>query len=181
MKWSLKELNQASEAPIHFTENLDLNEALKSRRSDIIKVSTVHVDGMFSIDELGVLGYMKVNCTVTLPSSRSFQPVDLELNFDVTEHYLSHYNPDLSSFEDTDVVIVLKDDILNLADVIEDNILLQIPMQVLSVDEKRDDAVIPSGDDWSVIREEQLQKNNHKKDNIDPRLAKLKNFFDEDK
>ena len=47
MKWSLKELNQASEAPIHFTENLDLNEALKSRRSDIIKVSTVHVDGMF--------------------------------------------------------------------------------------------------------------------------------------
>ena len=80
-----------------------------------------------------------------------------------------------------DVVIVLKDDILNLADVIEDNILLQIPMQVLSVDEKRDDAVMPSGDDWSVIREEQLQKNNHKKDNIDPRLAKLKNFFDEDK
>ncbi len=52
MKWSLKELNQASEAPIHFTENLDLNEALKSRRSDIIKVSIVHVDGMFSVDEL---------------------------------------------------------------------------------------------------------------------------------
>ena len=40
---------------------------------------------------------------------------------------------------------------------------------------------MPSGDDWSVIREEQLQKNNHEKDNIDPRLAKLKNFFDEDK
>src|SRR5699024_1465733 len=149
MKWSLKELNQASEAPIHFTENLDLNEALKSRRSDIIKVLTVHVDGMYSVNKIGVLDNIKLNCTITLTYSRSFQPVDLELNFDVTEHYLSHYNPNLSNFEDTDVVIVLKDDILNLADVIEDNILLQIPMQVLSVDEKRDDAVMPSGNDWS--------------------------------
>lgn len=178
MKWSLKELNQAIVEPISFNETLDLSSDLKELRPDLIDVKPVKVDGLFSVDELGVLGYYKVSCDLVLPSTRSFEPVEITLNFDVTEHYLSHHQPDMSEFENTDVVIILEDDILDLSKVIEDNILLQIPMQVLSAKEASSDQPLPNGDDWDVLTEDSKREN--RTQTIDPRFAKLKDFFSEE-
>ena len=129
MKWSLNELRQAGSEPIMVNEELDLTSALKKRRPEIISASKVAVQGLFSVDKLGVLGYFKVQVELTLPSTRSLEPTVLPLSFEVTEHYVSYHEHDLSGFEDTDVVIVLDKDILDFDRVIEDNILLQIPMQ----------------------------------------------------
>ncbi len=61
---------------------------------------------------------------------------------------------------------------------IEDNILLQIPMQVLTKAEQQDDATMPNGGDWNVISEGELKKMQKDEDGVDPRLAKLKDFFE---
>ena len=114
MKWSLNELRQTADEPLMFEETLDLKDSLKQRRPDILDVSDVLVKGIFSVDELGVLGYAKVKVKIVLPSSRSLEPAELDLNFDFTEHYVSYHERDLSRFEDTDVVIVLENDILDL-------------------------------------------------------------------
>ena len=84
---------------------------------------------------------------------------------------------DLSRFEDTDVVMVLPNDILDLDNAICDNILLQIPMQVLTATEQSSDESMPSGNDWSVVSESQLKKSRKDEDGVDPRLSKLKDFF----
>ena len=179
MKWSWNELRQTGAKPLQFDETLEMQAKLKQRNADIIAVSPVRVKGVFSVDELGVLGYMQVEVKVTLPSTRSLQPTEVLLNFDLTEHYVSHHDVDLSRFEDTDVVIVLEDDILDLVSVVEDNILLQIPMQVLTEEEQQADAILPSGQDWNLVSEDQLNK--QQENQVDPRLAKLKDFFkDED-
>lgn len=177
MKWSWNELRQSGAKPLQFDETLEIQNDLIKRNTDILAVSPVRVKGVFSIDELGVLGYMQVEVKVTLPSTRSLQPTEVCLNFDLTEHYVSRHNVDLSRFEETDVVIVLEDDILDLKSVIEDNILLQIPMQVLTEEEQKADAILPSGRDWNLVSEDQLNK--QQENQVDPRLAKLKDFFKE--
>ncbi|WGN89281.1 YceD family protein [Ligilactobacillus faecis] len=178
MKWSLNELRQTVDEPLRFKEVLDLKADLMKRRPDILDVSDVLVEGLFSVDELGVLGYLKIKTTVVLPSTRSLEPATIALDFDLTEHYVSFHERDLSRFEDTDVVIILENDILDLKSVVEDNILLQIPMQVLTEAERKADASLPTGSDWSVISEGQLKKLQKDKDGIDPRFAKLKDFFE---
>ncbi len=174
MKWSLNELRQTADEPLMFEETLDLKASLTKRRPEILDVSPVLVKGVFSVDELGVLGYAKVKTTVTLPSTRSLEPAEVDLEFEFHER-------DLSRFEDTDVVIVLENDILDLNSVIEDNILLQIPMQVLTKAEQQDDATMPNGGDWNVVSEGELKKMQKDEDGVDPRLAKLKDFFENTK
>lgn len=180
MKWSLNELRQAGSEPIMVNEELDLTLALKKRRPEIISASKVAVQGLFSVDKLGVLGYFKVQVELTLPSTRSLEPTVLPLSFEVTEHYVSYHEHDLSGFEDTDVVIVLDKDILDFDRVIEDNILLQIPMQVLTkAEQQAQSKQMPSGQDWRVVSESQLEQLRKDEKTLDPRLAKLADFFGE--
>ena len=56
MKWSLNELRQTADEPLMFEETLDLKASLTKRRPEILDVSPVLVKGVFSVDELGVLG-----------------------------------------------------------------------------------------------------------------------------
>ncbi len=84
MKWSLNELRQTADEPLMFEETLDLKASLTKRRPEILDVSPVLVKGVFSVDELGVLGYAKVKTTVTLPSTRSLEPAEVYLEFEFT-------------------------------------------------------------------------------------------------
>lgn len=181
MKWSLNELRQAKESPIEFETTLDLQAALKERREDLIATAPVQVKGIFTLDQRGVLGSFNVKTQIEVPSTRTFEPVSIPLDFDFSEYYVSQHQEDLSQFDDLDVVIILENDVLMLEDVIVDNILLQIPMQILSEEEQQAEyEEMPQGKSWGVLTEEQLEQNAHRKDKIDPRMAKLKDFFKDD-
>ena len=60
-----------------------------------------------------------------------------------------------------------------------DNLLLAIPLQVLSEEERQNDD-LPSGNDWQVISEDEYlsQKQAESENQIDPRLAKLSALLD---
>lgn len=181
MKWPLNELRQFKDEPLQFEEVLDLEKDLKERRKDLIAITPVKVRGTFVVDSRGVVGSFNVKTELTLPSTRSFVPVTIPLDFDFSEYYVSQHQTNLSQFDDLDVVITLEDDILSLDKVVEDNILLQIPIQILSDDEKNAKLEkMPQGENWNVLTEQQLEENAHKKEKIDPRMAKLKDFFNDD-
>ncbi|MHC9532486.1 YceD family protein [Dellaglioa sp. L3N] len=177
MKWSLVELKKQSDEPLQVDEMLNLSEGLMSRNKTITSVSEVHVTGILSADQQDVIGHFNVSLTVEMPSTRSLESVDVPLNFSVDEFYVGYRDKALERFDKNDVVIVLEEDMLNLNSVIEDNVLLQIPMQILTDDERKAEE-LPTGDDWEVLTEDKLVQ--VRKEKVDPRFASLQNFFDND-
>ena len=181
MKWSLSELRQAKEEPIQFETTLDLQHQLKERRPDLISMTPVKVSGVFTVERRGVVGHFHTQTTLTLPSTRTFDPVKISLDFNFSEYYVSKHQTNLAEFDPLDVVITLKDDILDLEKVIEDNILIRIPMQILSPEElKAEIDEMPKGEEWDVLTEKQLREHPRNEGKVDSRLAKLKDFFKKD-
>ncbi|KRL38622.1 YceD family protein [Liquorilactobacillus uvarum] len=177
MKWSLSELSQKGAKPLHIDTMVDVTASIKERNKDILAISPAHVHGLFSMDSLGLLGYLEVTVSVTVPSTRSLKPVKIPLKFNTSEYYISHYESNMERFDDNDVVIILDNDVIDLGQIVEDNILLHIPMKILTEDEKQHAADL-RGSDWN-LSEEDSQRNDG--DGVDPRMAKLKDFFKTDK
>ncbi|MFB9770628.1 YceD family protein [Lactiplantibacillus modestisalitolerans] len=177
MKWSLTQLKSYRDTPLQFDEALDLKQALMTRYPEILDVQPVHVKGYVSYDKDNVLITATVAATLTLPSSRSLTPVEVPLAFQMTEYYVPQ-GVDLSRFdEETDTVIILpEDDVLDFDVAVEDNILIHIPMQILSEAEQNGEAM-PTGKGWEVISEDDLAKQAEEHKTVDPRLAKLKDLF----
>lgn len=71
-------------------------------------------------------------------------------------------------------IILLDKPTIDLDESVEDNILLSIPIQVLT-EEEQNSQEMPSGNDWEVISEEAYLESKQKaaEQTVDPRLAKL--------
>ncbi|QEA30718.1 YceD family protein [Secundilactobacillus malefermentans] len=177
MEWSLEDLvKNHRDEPLQFNETTDVKEDLLNRKPmQVLDVSPVLVKGIVSVEKGHALVYAHVLTKLTVPSTRSLTPVELKLDFSFTEFYVADAGA-LKQFDESDVVIVVKNDSIDFDKAVADNILLQIPMQVLSSDEKATEE-LPEGTDWEVIREEDLEAHKATNKVVDPRLAKLKEFF----
>ena len=78
-------------------------------------------------------------------------------------------------FEETeeDGARVVTNEVIELLPAVIDDILLEVPLQVTEASEDE----YPEGDGWKVYSEAEYQE--RQKDQIDPRLAVLKQFKDE--
>ncbi|ETY74474.1 YceD family protein [Lactiplantibacillus fabifermentans] len=177
MKWSLAQLKSYRDTPLRFDEALDLKHSLMTRfPKDIYDVKSVHVKGYLSYDKGNVLISATVDADLICPSTRSLTPVAVPLTFQMTEFYVPE-GTNLDQFEEDDTVIILpEDEVLNFDVAVEDNILVHIPMQILSEAEQNGEAM-PTGKGWEVISEDDLAKQAEEHKTVDPRLAKLKNLF----
>jgi len=177
MKWSLSQLKSYRETPLQFDEALDIKHSLMTRYPEIIDVKSVHAKGLASYSKDNVLITAKIEAMLTLPSSRSLTPVDVPLAFQMTEYHVPE-GTDLSRFdEETDTVVFIpEDDILDFDVAVEDNILIHIPMQILS-EAEQDGSPLPTGKGWEVLSEDDLALQAAELKTVDPRLAKLKNLF----
>lgn len=178
MKWSLMELRKYQEQNIDFSEVLDLKKALLERDSTIIDLSLVKVDGFLRVEANDYLTHYHVETLITVPSTRSLEPVCLPLSFDVDEIFMT---PEQFAKRDNlipeEEILLLESQTLNLEESIIDNILLAIPMQVFTEEEKD---TYPVGNDWVVLSEDDYnkQKESAQKNHLDPRLAKLSALFE---
>ncbi|HJE44707.1 YceD family protein [Levilactobacillus namurensis] len=177
MKWSLTELRKNHRNdPLQFEETLDLKADLMDRYGEeVLDLSPVKVQGMVSVVNGDVAVDARVKADLTVPSSRSLTPVDLPVDFRMTEYYVSDAAA-TQRFEKTDVVMVVPDDLIDFDKAVGDNIILQIPMHILS-DAEQQGAAMPEGQDWQVVSEADLDKVEAENQSVDPRLAKLKDFF----
>ena len=182
MKWSLLELNKYKQEPLTFSETLDIKKSLMERDSQILDVGPVKVTGAIAAGKADYLLYYKLSTTLTLPSSRSLKPVAYELVLNVQELFMTEEqfaNRDETVPEEE--VIVLDKPTIDLLESVEDNILLGIPIQILTEAEKKS-TEMPKGNDWEVLSEEdyQHQRETEAAQTIDPRLAKLSELFTDD-
>lgn len=151
LKWSLAELHKQPSDMLMLEEKVDMKSSLKNRNDELIDVSLVDIQGVISIEAYKrYFVDLTLNVILTLPSSRSLKPVELNLTIPFSEVYLA---PDAgqTAVEDLDdeVVFALEQDILDLQKPIEDTILASIPIKVLSEEEKNSND-LPMGNDWEV-------------------------------
>ncbi|MGM0217396.1 YceD family protein [Enterococcus sp. AZ126] len=181
MKWSLLELNKYKDKPCEFSETLNLKESLMKRDNLILDVSPVKATGLLTVGKEEYLLHYQIDVIVTVPSSRSLTPVPLKLLINVDEVFmtLEQYQQRDERLADEEIILLEKPTI-DLDESVEDNILLSIPIQVLS-DEEQTSHDMPKGNDWEVLSEEDyVQKRQEEaQQTMDPRLAKLSELFSE--
>src|SRR5699024_5433160 len=187
-KWSLAELHKQPSDMLMLEEKVDMKNSLKNRNDELIDVSMVDIQGVISIEAYKrYFVDLTLNVILTLPSSRSLKPVELNLTIPFSEVYLA---PDAgqTAVEDLDdeVVFALEQDILDLQKPIEDTILASIPIKVLSEEEKNSND-LPMGNDWEVKLEGDNDSSDMKDESDTPEnspFAVLKDLdldFSEDK
>lgn len=162
MKWTKKEL--ANQLDVSFEEELQFDlrdlhklDRLRDLRNVIVK-GNGHYDcssQRFEVD-LDLAGEMIVPCAVTLE--------DVTVPFEISSHEIFSF---LKSEDDE--IHECRNDFLELYPVVFQLILAEVPLKVV-----KEGAKYPKGDGWEVMREDEYR--NRAKNEIDPRLAKLKDF-----
>ncbi|AZK44542.1 DUF177 domain-containing protein [Erysipelothrix piscisicarius] len=110
------------------------------------------------ITDLTIEGIMTVPCAITL------EPFDIEFSIPIGDVF------SFEKLEDDEVGIEIEGEELDLDPYIVDSILAAVPLKAIHPDLKE----YPEGDGWQVMTEEDYTK--EKSQEIDPRLAKLKDF-----
>lgn len=175
MIWKLDEIRKQKE--IEFVETLDLKEDLLSRNPDIIDISEVELSGTVKFDSglYDVFAFAKYD--ITLPSSRSLEPVLLHKEIEIIESYTEDSSV-VDENEET-LILSLESDEISLSAAVADNILLEIPFQVLTEAEEKGESNLPHGNAWQVLSEEEYQKMQEDKKKEASPFASLGSLLDE--
>lgn len=165
---------------LHFERSLDIEEQLLERDATIITIENLTARGLVTFDDdLYLLNY-HVSYDLTLPSSRSMEPVTIPESYDVSEVFIAAADvADKADLVDENLVLILEDDKIDLSESILDNILLNIPLKVLTEEEKRS-AAMPEGNDWTVLTQEQYEAMKKEEKQENNPFASLSRLFDEE-
>lgn len=168
LKWSLMELQKYKDDILMLDGKIDLTTSLKERKKDLIDVSPILVRGTISVDEADRYYVdLGLETTLILPSTRSLEPVELELKTTFSEVYLApgvdSDDPETKSELENELVFSLEYDMIDLRKPLEDTILASIPMKILS-QEEQETQELPSGQGWEVTLEEDFPEETDESD-----------------
>ena len=164
MKWTRSELLHGAQS-VTFDEDIVLDDSVFAGNSGILGVTDVHADGSGSLDADGNVFWCDLHVEGIMICPDSITGEEIEVPFDTESQ-------EVYSFIDTDEdgVRVVTDEVIDLLPAVIDDILLEVPLQVTVAAETD----YPEGDGWKVYSEAEYQES--RKDRLDPRLAKLKQF-----
>jgi Uncharacterized ACR, COG1399. len=152
-----------------FDETLDFSY-LKKREKEIRSISPVRVRGTADIQSDRVTFHLHITGLMVLPSSRTLK--DVSLPFDIRSTEVFAYEAEMDPDEE-DEVNPIQGEKIDLTPIIEDLILVQIPIRIVG----EDDDAIPegqlSGKDWQFIENPDLEK----EEKVAPRLERLADLF----
>lgn len=166
MKWSKNELLKASGNTVAFNEQITFGKEAFDRLSHLRGLRDVTVSGSLHYNsdddrayaDLDIEGVMIVPCSITLE--------DVEVPFQTTSDEVFAF---VKVSEDEDVH-ECKGDVVELLPVIFQLILMEVPLKTV----KPGIQAYPKGKGWEVVKEEDYVR--ECADEIDPRLAKLRDF-----
>ena len=138
-----------------YLENTDIKDISKVK----IKGSIKPYEGNFELD-------LNIKCTLTLICSISLKDVKYNVDINVNE-IIGESNEDIEIEENNKII----NNSIDLIPIIWQNIILEVPLKVISPDVKRENL---EGDGWKFVTEEKVDNKD-----IDPRLEKLKDFLNE--
>ena len=147
MQFDIIRLNNNIEKIIHINETYSFTlDELKG--TDLLKLDDVKVEGELFKNSLGnielnvdVEGVMQIPCAITL------KPVDYPFAITISgeiEELMENFEENQRNFQNT----------IDILPIIWENILMEIPMRVVSEEAKNMDMDI-SGDGWKFITEEE--------------------------
>lgn len=166
LKWSKNELLNSPNDTIFFDEKIEFGKEIFQKINHLRDLHDIEVSGQIHYDthsdlatcDFEVEGVMIVPCCITNE--------DVEYPFSTEGSQMFAFHK-VSKDED---IVEVKKDIIELMPTIFQHIILEIPLKVYKEGIKE----YPKGKGWEVIREEDYE--NSKRDEIDPRLAKLREF-----
>ncbi len=165
LKWTKSELSNLENSTVEFDEfvSFDSKDFVNTKRLNGLE--NVHVSGEGYYDSnLDIFEvWMRLEGTMITPCAITYEDIDIPFDFD------SNVVFSFNDTEDVDVYIV-ENDTVELVPVIFQLINLEVPLKAV----KSGNIEYPKGEGWAIISEEEL--NESKKNQIDPRLAKLKDF-----
>lgn len=165
---------------LDFEETLMVKDDVLVRNPEILDVSEVQAKGNISYENGLYLLTYQLSYQLTLPSSRSMTPVVLSETYLVTEAFVE--NTDSSHEQEMiaeELVLVIEGNHIILKDSVIDNILLNIPLRVLTAEEAADH-VMPSGDSWTVLSQDEYEEQQAQKRQENSPFAALSGFLEED-
>lgn len=179
MKWTIRQLKDHPDDIIQFEESLSIKDKLMERNSSILDVESVIINGYFVPSNEEIILHGQIDARLTVPSSRSLEPVSLHLEIPIKERYVyEEYDGNIGDYEET--TIVLEHDYIDVEVAVIDVIAINIPARVLKPEEE--DSEMPSGNHWSVVTEEEYEQKlaKEKAETVDPRFAALKTLLDKE-
>ena len=174
----LSEVRKSPEG-LAFNEAPLLLESIKERYNQVLNLEQIQASGQVVYDNgLYLLDY-QLTYNITLPSSRSLEPVTLSFNYPVSETFIQEADALLQKeLVEENLVLILDGDAINLDESILDNILINIPMKVLTPEEEKGQISL-SGNDWEVLSEEEYAVLQQEKKEASNPFAQLNGLFDE--
>lgn len=163
-----------------FDQELDLLKELQKRNPEILDLKNVTATGRVAYDTgLYVLDY-QLSYTIVLASSRSMEPVELQESYPVTEVFAEDVqsDADIEALEE-DLILPIEGGKIDLSESVADNILLNIPLKVLTPEEEAGQVFI-EGNDWKILSEEEYQAAQAIKKEENSPFAGLNGLFDEE-
>jgi uncharacterized protein len=174
MKWSIHQLSKFRQngMPIDFTVSL---EDVKLRNSDIRSISPVHVKGLCTFGASQMTCQFTLSTTLTLPCARTWEDVEYPIEIETAEVF--SWVDEEKRGDGADDIHYVDGDVIDMQPVLEELILLEIPMQVFK---ENTEGQVQGGTFWSYATDEDIElqrKNDEPK--LDPRLADLAKYFDQ--
>ena len=154
---------------IRFDQDIEINIKDIESYPDIIKVNKVHVIlEAKEVVDLVVVEY-KIDADLILRSTRTLKPVP----YTIQEEVALTLSFEENDYEDEDIIQV-DDDQFDMYPEILSTLITSIPLKIIG----KNDPETLKGDNWEVISEDEYYKK--KKEEVDPRFAKLLDFDLED-
>ncbi len=176
----LKDIQKAGSEGLPISETLQVTEEIKQRDSQVEELTPVQVVGHVSEENgIYVLTYHMLY-SITLPSSRSLEPVTLDFKETVTEVFVEEAQLQVhQELVDDDLALIIEGDSIDLRESVIDNILMAIPLRVLS-DEEVAGAGLVSGNEWEILSEEDYQARQEAKKASESPFSSLNGLFNDE-
>ncbi len=154
---------------IRYDQDVEINIEDIEMNPDILEVKKVHIYlEAKEVVDLVIVEY-KIDADLILRSTRTLKPVPYQVNEEVTLTLSFEEN----DYEDEDIIQV-EQDYFDMYPEILSTLITSIPLKIIG----KDDPDSLKGDNWEVISEDEYYKK--KKEEVDPRFAKLLDFDLED-
>ena len=147
------------------TDEIEVNDEIDIPKEylndDIKEVSKVKVTGKITDNDYIMSVKLNIKCNLTLVCSVSLKdvnyPIDINIDEEISDDGEENFNKILNNS-------------IDLLPIIWQNILMEIPIRIVSPDIKDENIY---GDGWKYISNDEESKE------IDPRLSKLKDYLSE--
>lgn len=170
LRWQLPELKAYVDEGFHIDEKVTLPE-VTDRDKEIRHLSEVHVTGFCDVKKDVISFFLTLTGEMVLPCALTLKDVPWPFKLNTSETFKLNSRVEVDESLD-ETVHEVEEHVVDLSPYLTEAILVAKPLKVVSEEAKAGDYK-PEGNGWELVTEEE------QKQKVDPRLAKLKDLFNE--